>query len=250
MGRQTPPAARSASTGTSPGLPGTTLHGARSGSTTGRSCTGKGEEEDGIGLKATVGETELALSLTPAKDAVALEQDAGAPFRGYAITRMTAEGFVGVGEERQAVRGLAWFEHLWGDVPLPLGPIVWDRLQLHLDDGTDLSLIRTRRRDGSATATVAGFAVGPDGRLEPLEGASVEMEPTRVWRGGASGLRYPVDWQLSTEELSLEVTPLDDNQLHGFVAPLWSGTVMANGHRGSAPVSARGTMLLTASVPP
>ena len=98
---------------------------------------------------------------------MALEPGAGAPFRGYTITRMTAEGFVGVGKEQQAVRGLAWLEHLWGDVPLPLGPIVWDRLQLHLDDGTDLSLIRTVAATAAPRPRVAGFAVGPDGRLEP-----------------------------------------------------------------------------------
>jgi predicted secreted hydrolase len=211
---------------------------------------GQGEEADGIELEATVGETELALSLTPAKDAVAFGQDAGAPFRGYAMTRMTAEGFAGAGEERQAVSGFAWLEHLWGDVPLPLGPIVWDRLQLHLDDGVDLSLTRTRRRDGGGAATVAGFAVGPDGRLQPLEDASVQMEPTRTWRGGVAGARYPLDWRLSAGDLSLEVAPLKDNQLHGFVAPLWSGTVSANGRRGDEPVSGLGAMLLTSSLAP
>jgi predicted secreted hydrolase len=212
---------------------------------------GLGEERDQIRLKATVGETEFALSLTPAKDAVALDPEgAGVPFRGYAITRMTAEGLVEDKEERRAVSGFAWLEHLWGDVPLPIGPIVWDRLQLQLDDGTDLSLTRTRRRDGGGTATVAGFAVGPDGRLEPLESPRVEMEPTRTWRGGVAGARYPLDWRLNAGELSLEVSPVVDDQLHGFVSPLWSGTVAAEGRRGSEPVSARGTMLLTASSAP
>ena len=32
------------------------------------------------------------------------------------------------GDDRRPVSGLAWLDHAWGDVPLPLGPIAFDRL--------------------------------------------------------------------------------------------------------------------------
>jgi len=194
-------------------------------------------------LTATVGDRTLELALTPAKDTVDLSPD-GAPFRGYAITRMAAEGVVAEGGEHRAVSGTAWLDHLWGDVPLPVGPIAGDRLLLQLDDGTDLTVTRTRRRDGGGTATVAGFVVDPDGGFRQI-GDSAAMEATRTWRGNAACDAYPLDWRLSAGELDLTVTPVVDDQLHAFAAPVWSGAVTAEGRRDGEAVSGRGTLLLT-----
>jgi predicted secreted hydrolase len=207
---------------------------------------GEGERGDRLKLDATVGEVELTLSLAPAKAAVALAPDGGrAPFRGYSVTRMVAEGYIGVGDDRQAVSGLAWLDHLWGDVPLPVGPIVLDRLQLQLDDGTDLSVTRTRRRDGGGTPTLAGYVVGRGGELELLPGVSLEMEATRIWHSDVAEGGFPLDWRLRAGDLRLNVVPLADDQVHGFAAPLWSGIVAGEGVRRDVPVSGRGTLMLT-----
>jgi predicted secreted hydrolase len=206
---------------------------------------GEGERRDQLRLDATVGDVQLALLLTPAKAAVPLNPDgAGAPFRGYSITRMAADGFVGAGADRQPVSGLAWLDHLWGDVPLPVGPIVLDRLQLQLDDGTDLSVTRTRRRDGGGTPTLAGYAVDPRGGVALLAGESLEMEATRTWQS-ASGAAFPLDWRLRAGDLRLTVVPLADDQVHDFAAPLWSGIVTGEGVLRDRRVSGRGTLLLT-----
>ena len=207
---------------------------------------GEGDAGDQMRLDATVGQAELRLLLTPAKPAVALNPDGtAAPFRGYSITRMVAEGFIGTGDDHRAVSGLAWLDHFWGDLPLPVGPVALDRLQLQLGDGTDLSVTRTRRRDGRGTPTLAAYAVGPNGELEWLAGPSLEMEATRTWQDNAVGARFPVDWRIRAGELQLEVAPIADDQLHAFVAPLWSGIVSGEGVLGNRPVSGRGTLLLT-----
>lgn len=207
---------------------------------------GEGDAGDQMSLDATVGQVELGLLLTPAKAAVALNPDGrAAPFRGYSITRMVARGFVGTAVERQSVSGLAWIDHFWGDLPLPVGPIVLDRLQLQLDDGTDLSVTRTRRRDGGGTPTLAAFAVDPNGEMVVLAGASLEMEATRTWRSEAIGAGFPLDWRLRAGELQLNVAPIADEQAHNFAAPLWSGIVEGEGVMGARPVSGRGTLLLT-----
>jgi predicted secreted hydrolase len=207
---------------------------------------GKGDAGDQMSFDATVGQVELRLLLTPAKAAVALNQDGNAaPFRGYSITRMVADGFVGTGDDRRPVSGLAWLDHLWGHLPLPVGPVVFDRLQLQLDDRTDLSVTRTRRRDGRGTPTLAGYAVGATGELKALAGASLEMEPTRTWHSDAVAARFPLDWRIRAGELQLKVAPIADDQLHDFVAPLWSGIVIVEGVLGNRPVSGRGTLLLT-----
>jgi predicted secreted hydrolase len=206
---------------------------------------GEGPRQDQLRLGATVDEVELELLLTPAKPAVALNLEGGGPpFRGYAITRLRAEGSIGAGPDRRPVSGLAWLDHFWGDLPLPLGPIVADRLQLQLDDGTDLAVTRTRRRDGSGTPTLAAYAVDPHGRMEVFADAGLAMEVIRTWRDGPAG-PYPVAWRLRAGALQLDVSPLRDDQLLDSAAPVWSGAVASEGVLRDRRISGRGTLLLT-----
>ena len=170
---------------------------------------------------------------------------AGPPFRGFSVTRMSGEGFIRAEGHRQPVSGLAWLDHLWGEVPLPVGPIAWDRLQLQLDDGTELSVFRARRRDGGGSATLAGYAVDPRGNVEQLSGGSLADGSDPHMAPIPRGRSYPLDWRLSAGELRLRVSPMVDDQFHDFVAPLWSGLVTAAGRLRGSHVSGRGTLLLT-----
>ena len=209
---------------------------------------GEGEAGERLRLDATVGAAELELVLAPAKAAVAVNPAGdGPPFRGYAMTRLRAEGFIGGELGRQAVAGLAWLEHVWGNVPLPLGPIVADRLQLQLDDGTDLSVTRTRRRDGGGTPTLAAFLVDPGGRAEVLAAPPLEMQVTRSWSDEAVG-PYPLAWRLRAAGLRLDVLPVIDDQVLQFAVPVWSGAVAGQGTLRDRPVSGRGTLLLTGGI--
>jgi predicted secreted hydrolase len=206
---------------------------------------GQGEGGTELRLDASVGGTRLELRLTPAKAAMASAPEGDAPFRGYSLTRLDVRGRLGAGSALQPVSGLAWLDHAWGELPLPGGPIAWDRLQLQLDDGTDLSLTRARRREGGGSPTVEGYAVGPDGTPERLAGGSIEMEPSRIWRPDRNGAPYPVEWRLAGDGLELSVAPLRDDQLQDFVAPLWSGMVTAEGLADRRRVTGVGTLTLT-----
>jgi predicted secreted hydrolase len=119
-----------------------------------------------------------------------------------------------------------------------------DQLQLQLDDGTDLLVTRTRRRDGGGTPTLAGYAVDPHGGMEPLASAALEMEATRTWRD-AVGASFPLDWRLRAGELQAHVAPIADDQVHDFAVPLWSGIVTVEGVLRDRRVFGRGTLLLT-----
>ena len=204
-------------------------------------------------VAATIGAgAALELRLEPEKRAISPEVgSADPPFRGYSLTRLTVKGALVTTEGREIVEGTAWFDHLWGDLPFAIGPTVLDRLLLQTDDGSDISLVRTRRRDGGGTPTVEGFTAGPAGEVSQIESAAVTMEPVRSWSPAGEPFTYPVGWRLDLGGgREMVVTPLVDDQLHEFVVPMWSGTVTARGNLGSGPVEAIGTLQLNGYAEP
>lgn len=194
--------------------------------------------DGGLRVAARIGDRAVALRLTPLKPALAVDPEGGAaPFRGYALPRLAVEGTLG----DAAVTGLAWLDHLWGDVPLPVGPVALDRWQIHLRDGSELSITRTRRRDGRGTPTLTALRIGPDGAAEALDGAT--MVPTRHWHDPATGAVYPVGWRLAAGALDLALEPVAEDAAHAFMLPLWSGAVRALSPGGT--VLGTGSMQLT-----
>lgn len=209
---------------------------------------GAGAEGEALTLSVSAGETRLDLRLAPAKPPVAAE-GGGGPVNGFALTRLSAEGTLTTPDGETPVSGTAWLDRLWGEVPLPTGPVAWDRLQLQLDDDTELSILRTRRRDGRGAPTLDAFVVEADGESRALDGAAVQMEPVRHWQGGGASGRYPVGWRVRAGALDLTVEPVADDQVHDFLLPLWSGAVRAEGRRDGTPVTGRGTLQLTGYEP-
>lgn len=200
-------------------------------------------DPEGWHLRATAGGIRADLVLAPLKAPVVVDAEE-APFRGYLLSRMEVTGTIEGPAGRQAVTGTAWAEHLWGELPIPgQSPVVSDRLQLQLDDGSDLSVVRTRRRDGGGTPTVDAVLVGPDGAAEPLGRELAEVGISREWQGATAD--WPLEWTLRLDDLTLSVTPVTDAQELAFLAPAWIGLVRAEGERGGRRVSGIGTLQLT-----
>ncbi len=199
-------------------------------------------------LYATISDKAVVeLDMRPVKQAVALEPDgADAPFVGYSMTRLIVDGSVDLGQGKKRFTGTAWYDHLWGELPVPgAGPVAWDRLQLQLDDGAEISAVRSRRIDGKGVATVNGATFEPNGEVISLDEDTINMIASRTWKSPSTGIEYPIEWQLKGPDLDITVEPLFDAQFLDFSVPLWSGVVRVNGRRAEAPVSGFGTLQLT-----
>ena len=213
-------------------------------------CLSFGSEGDGttMTLYATVGERVVAeLMMRAEKPAFALDPGgADAPFVGYSLTRLAVEGTVDQGGGEMPVEGTAWFDHLWGELPVPgAGPVAWDRMQLQLNDGTDINAVRSRRIDGKGASAVSVAIFDPSGAATPLDGDTIQMTASRTWRHPSTGAHYPIEWRISGPDLDISIEPLTDDQVHDFSAPLWSGFVRAEGRRAETPVSGFGTLQLS-----
>ncbi|MDZ7852035.1 MAG: lipocalin-like domain-containing protein [Halomonas sp.] len=194
-------------------------------------------------LNTDIGDIRVELNLTPEKEPLRVDGDA-LPFRGYAFSRLRAEGSVEKKEYRRSVSGTVWFEHLWGELPIPGGtPVASDRLQVQLDDGSELSVFRSRRLDGTGTPTVEALLIDAEGTAVAYDDDTAQLELSRRWQGAQA--TWPVDWQLRLGDLQLTITPVMDAQEHDFMVSVWSGLVRAQGERGDRPVSGLGTLQLT-----
>ncbi len=188
-------------------------------------------------LRARVEGHLLDLTLAPVKPPVAPGEATDGPARGFALPRLEVSGRIGPGETE--LRGVAWLDRLWGDLPAPGGPLVYDRMIVHLDDGTDLSLLRTRRRDGRGGATL-------DGILVDAGGAGTALAAEATWTEGD----VPGVWTVRAPGLALRATELPGGGLRDFAAPVRHAALRVEGTRAGEPVSGTGTLLLSPELTP
>jgi predicted secreted hydrolase len=173
-----------------------------------------------LGLVVDGSTLSVALQIRPDEGRVLVETD-GAPFVGYSLPGVP----VTVEFDGQRLTGSGWFDHFWGDVPLPGGPVTYDRLVVHLDDGSAVSLVRTRRQDGQGVSTLDGALFDTSGALVALSDENVELTETRLAGAG----------------LVLELEPLETN-VPSFVVPTVTTLLRVTGSRNGSAVTGIGTM--------
>jgi predicted secreted hydrolase len=189
----------------------------------------------GMVLRIRTGRLEL--SFEPMKEPLAIDADAGPATRGFAIPRLSVTGrLIGEGGPRD-LTGVAWLDRLWGALPLPGGPLERDRMVLHLSDGTDLTLLRTRRRGGGGITALDGLLVAPDGSVTTVTDATVEL------RAEETGLE--TSWRISGAGLDLRADVLDVLQRRDFGQSGRVGQLRVTGTRDGTPVEGVGSLFLS-----
>ena len=155
-----------------------------------------------FGLRGSNEGVELELSLQASKPPVTRTAEQAQPsmaanFHGYIVSRLSAKGTVRIENRVMEVQGVAWLDRAWGQVPVPLGAVVWDRFLVHLADGRDIMGLRLRRRDGSAAPLASGVMVERDGAARLLESGQLMVDALdRGWR-----LRVP------SQALEIDLVP-------------------------------------------
>ena len=180
------------------------------------------------------------LNRKPLVDANAIREQrpaVPAPFYFYVQPRLRAEGTLRLDQQQTALDGTLSLEHAWGELPLPGGPIAFDRFTLHLDAGRELFCVRTHRVDGSGTPSTTGVLIGKDNRPRLLSRDDIELIPTGYWLSTRTGARYPVRWTLRVPPHGIELAlmPHWQNQEGNGWAPYWAGPVRL---RGTSPTTA------------
>ncbi|MDF0533984.1 lipocalin-like domain-containing protein [Shewanella sp. A32] len=134
----------------------------------------------------------------------------------------------------QHVSGIAWLDREWSSEFLSRQQQGWDWFALHLNDGSALMLFQLRGTDKSDKAFYSGKRMFPDGRSHSLSAKDIRMQAT-AWQQTTSG-RYPVSWHLSlpTEQLELDITPLNRNAVMPLSVSYWEGPISISGSQQGA----------------
>lgn len=198
-----------------------------------------GSAAPGFALRVGADGIELDLELRGAKPRVTAGDLGGAggasaaPFQFYTEPRLRARGTLLADGRQTEVDGLFSLEHAWGELPLPGGPVGNDRFTLHLDDGSEVILLRTHRTRGGGeeSASATGLVIDPSGAASALAGDDVQLEPLEHWTSPRTRARYPIRWRLRIPDRSLDVTltPPSPDQEGETWLPFWAGPVEVDG---------------------
>lgn len=193
-------------------------------------------------LAAAEGDTGVRLALVPQKPMV-LQGNQGLSQKGagagnasyyYAYTRLGATGEVTTPGGTFTVTGTAWMDREWSTSALDSAQVGWDWFALQLDDGRDLMYYQLRERSGAASPFSKGTLVAPDGTPRGLTRDEVRLDVTRRWTSPHSGAVYPAGWTLAIpgENLTLQITPVIDDQELNVSVRYWEGAVRVEGPGG------------------
>ena len=131
----------------------------------------------------------------------------------YSRTRMAATGTLELNGERESVRGIAWFDHQWGDF-VSVGGGGWDWFAINLAEGYDITVSVVRDNENEPILTY-GTVVDPDGSARMLgDDEHLAVGVLSTWASPHTGRVYPHGWTIDIDRDQLEVRPvLADQEL-------------------------------------
>ena len=164
----------------------------------------------------------------------------------YSLTRLATRGTVVMEGLSHQVSGSSWMDHEWSTSSLDADTAGWDWISLQLDDNREIMYYRLRGRDGGSRPASEGTFVDQAGVATRLHQQDVNFAPLRHWVSPDSGIRYPVEWkfEIPGRSLTLELTPLLDNQERLETFLYWEGAIIAHGSENGKPISGRGYLEL------
>jgi len=168
-------------------------------------------------------------------------QGAGGASAYYSATRLDARGALRSGGRRRSLRGLAWFDHQWGDFAAAPNALRWDWFACQLADGRDLMLTHfLGAGDQPLPAPRHGTLVGARGRVTRLDAFTATPTGRTIQPPGARA-SYPLGWRLQVPSAGLDLTlralARDQFVANRFVPSFWEGAAeIVRGPRGACTV--------------
>lgn len=159
----------------------------------------------------------------------------------YSLTDLRVTGFVTINGKRVAVKGKAWMDHQWADVPYARDR--WNWFSLQLNDGTDVMCVEYGA--GEAKDGLVDI-VYPDGKTEHYKNPTL-TPGTDVWQSPKTKATYPLSWDVVIPDADMRFNvraAIPDQELLLVGMNYWEGPMEVSGTIAGAPVKGAGFMEL------
>lgn len=159
----------------------------------------------------------------------------------YSLTDFEASGHVMVDGKRVEVKGKAWMDHQWADVPY--GHDKWAWFSLKLDDGTDMMCCEYD--DGTKKDCLVD-GLSPLNKSFHYNKLSLKPGPD-IWKSPTTKAEYPMSWQISVPDYGAELRVRSlvlNNELLSLGINYWEGPIEVVGTIGGKDVKGVGFMEL------
>jgi len=149
----------------------------------------------------------------------------------YSLPQLAVTGRVTIAGREQSVQGRAWFDHEWSRMYIDDRSQGWDWLGLNLDDGGAAMIFQMRGERESELWAAGSWRSGSSGEAIKYQPDEVAWKPLRYWRSPRTGIRYPIEWEVTIGDRVVTLRPLMDDQENdasGSTGTIyWEGAVRA-----------------------
>ena len=149
----------------------------------------------------------------------------------YSRTRMTLSGTVTVKGKTEAVSGIAWFDHQWGDFSST--QLAWDWFSVQLDNHSDIMIYQLRDKFNKPILYTGSYT--ENGKTEILSSKDFVLSTGKKWLSSKTGTSYPVEWQIKIPAKNVDITTQSLRNDSEFDATLttyniyWEGAIHVTG---------------------
>jgi predicted secreted hydrolase len=149
----------------------------------------------------------------------------------YSRPRMAISGTLKINGETRSVKGLAWFDHQWGD--FSTGQLGWDWFSLQLDNNSDIMIYQLR--DKTNKPILYTGSITENGKTGLLGESDFSLRPGKKWTSNKTGISYPVEWQINIPGKNIALTTrgiLNDSEFDAKLTTYniyWEGAVEVTG---------------------
>ena len=147
----------------------------------------------------------------------------------YSRPRMDIAGTINLDGVEESVTGQGWFDRQWG----ALESVVdegWDWFSIQLDSMEEIMLFVSRTDAGAEL--VGGSYVDEQCAIVPIGANEFTYQARDTWVSPHTGGSYPLNWDISTQGLDLQVNVvMEDQELWGGPIDYWEGAAHVTGDR-------------------
>ena len=146
----------------------------------------------------------------------------------YTNPALTTTAALTIDQQTFTLHGDTWFDHQWGNFNHCL--LKWNWFSLRLDDGRYLMIFQFCDAQGNPVPDMLSLSYIDPARDQQQFWTGPEyitLTALRTWTDPATGIRFPLAWEVTTPVGTFGIEPaFDDQVMPPLPKPYWEGVIV------------------------